>query len=223
MKLNPAIIFIFFLFSCQNGAHIEFGKKYKEKLLQINIDTLDSYIKLYNSVDSILCSNDESQIQLLIHDDEVNYKVNLINICSDIVGCSKSRNFLVIKNDSIYKSNIGAYNFDSLCNLIIRDYPNNGLNPRLSGAPHKFSLLFIQPNLLNNEALKGRLINTLKAFESTHLGNDKLKLALSLDINENFDFDKIQYEDSVYNEMEMLLKDQNLKQYGNLGNRNSRK
>ncbi|NME72427.1 hypothetical protein [Flammeovirga aprica] len=208
MKLNPIILYVLLLFSCNNKAQIEFGKRYTEKLLQVNIDTLGNYQNWHNTVDSMLCNNDYSQIQLLICDQEVNYKINLNNHCSDDVVCFTSRNFLTIQNDSIYKYNIGAYSFDSLCDLILRDYPNNGLNPRLSEAPHKFVLSFIQPNLLDHKTVKERLVRVLEAFKRTELGNENLKLSLGLDLNENFDFDKIQYEDSIYREMEMLLEEQ---------------
>ncbi|WP_044212495.1 hypothetical protein [Flammeovirga sp. OC4] len=205
MKYNLFLIFIFLFFSCKNNEVVEFGKKYSENVLLINIDTLDNYKKMFNAIDSTLCNNDDSQVQLIIHDNEVNYKIYLVNYCSDDIVCFSSRNFLYVDNDSVFKFYLGTYSFDSLSSLIKRDYSNNGVHRRLSEVPNKFILSFTQPNSLKNVIVKEKLIRTLNAFKSTNLKNDNLKLNLRLNWAENVKYDTTHY-DSIDIEIEHFLK-----------------
>ncbi|OHX65422.1 hypothetical protein [Flammeovirga pacifica] len=204
MKAYSILIFLFCLISCNSETYIKLGKDYRKTILQINIDTIDNYKSLYKTIDSLLCDNYESQIQLLIKDKNDNYKITLVNSCSDDILCFKSKNLLFIKNDSIYKYNIGVYDLDSLSSLIISDFTNNGLNSKLSESPHKFVISIAQPNLLDMKIFKERLLKILHSYIQTKIGLENLKIML--DVNTNYKFESIPYEeDSMYLEMDSLL------------------
>ncbi|NME71080.1 hypothetical protein [Flammeovirga aprica] len=207
MKSNLiGIISLLILTSCNNTAFMKFGPDDKDKLVQINIDSTVSFLSLYKSIDEVLCNDHDCQVQLVIDTDSINYRLNLINMCGSTIACTRSRNIIFILDDSIKKYDVGTFNYDSLSNLIQRDFSNNGIDRSLSENPSKVFLHFMQPQSLERVNVKRRLVRTIKEFRKTGFENEKLKLWVQLHPKEIPFTGEIPDEDELDEEIEKLFK-----------------
>ncbi|KXX70637.1 hypothetical protein [Flammeovirga sp. SJP92] len=209
-KLNKShfigILSILILTSCSNATFMKFGPDDKDKLVQINVDSTVSFLSLYKSIDEVVCNDHDSQVQLVIDTDSINYRLNLINMCGSTIVCTRSRNIIFILDDSIKKYDVGTFNYDSLSNLIQRDFSNNGIDRSLSENPSKVFLHFMQPQLLERVTLKRRLVSIIEEFRKTGFENEKLKLWVQLHPKEDPFTGKIPDEDELEEEIEKIFK-----------------
>ncbi|ANQ52833.1 hypothetical protein MY04_5502 [Flammeovirga sp. MY04] len=178
---NYIILLAFMFLSCNQQSQnttIEFGTNYTNNLQVIDIDSTNNYYTLIETINKILCEGNSYEIQLLLHSDSINYEVNLINPCPWDDVDVKSRNAIIVKNDSISKYKIGTYKMDSLNSLLIKDFYNNAIDKRYCEFPSKSIIIFYQMKDLPVKEVKERIIDVLKRYQETGIGNEKFKLWL---------------------------------------------
>lgn len=150
--------------------------------IELHLEQFKNYDELISQTEKITCNDSLPKITLK-NNGELK-RIYLRNFCPEKFDCVliKSRNKIVIHNDTINKSEQNSYPLDSLPQILKRDLENNGKNPNLSDNPEKL-LLFISYDKDGIEKLPNTLNQITQAFEKI---TDRTDLKIVLDKKINF-------------------------------------
>jgi hypothetical protein len=145
--------------------------------VELKLSQFNSYNDLIYRAEDLVCKDSIPKITFKT-DNELK-RIYFRNPCWEGIGCIliKSKNKIVIHNDTINKADENFFPLDSLANVLKRDYENNGKNNKLSDSPEKL-LIFIS---YDNNGIQ-RLPKTLEKLTQTYeevTGKRDLKIWLN--------------------------------------------
>ncbi|MCK8524209.1 hypothetical protein M0D21_21705 [Aquimarina sp. D1M17] len=155
---------------------------------EFDLDSLENFGSLIQNLDRITCENQKPVIGFNINNSR--YRISPCHSCPDnrIIFCSKQRNELYIKKDSVRVDNFTAFPIDSLKQILRKHILNEKNESKYSESPKK---AFVSISTNSNES-----INTIKNIlleigeEFVEIKKDyKDSLYLSVQFKTNFAFD----------------------------------
>lgn len=173
--------FFILLISCNSNDKkiiIEYNKSLTnngiEKVL-IDIDSLSSFSNFQKRLQDIVCEKKLPVILFKINDTIKKIYSNEFCLEGKIGGLYKARNNIEIIDDSIYKNETG-YKMDHLCNVLKKDFLNNGTDSLHGDSPN---------NIVINIAYKKKDPKKLK-YLLNEITNCYNKLEIESELNLRF-------------------------------------
>lgn len=184
MKFHIQIwVFLFLIIGCNTS--VKEKKKVQKQYGDLNYinDSISVEIKLMSfqtwddlikRIDKIVCNDSIPKITLK-SEKEIK-TVYLFNPCWENYGCilTKSKNEIIIYDDTINKSYQNFYPLDSLENVLERDLKNNGKNPILSDSPNRL-FISISYHEYNSKKII-QILDRLTTIYEVNAKNNEMKI-----------------------------------------------